>query len=100
MNVVEQTMRRIDGFQQRHLVPSFFFGVIKKYGDDNSGNLATCASVGGCEGCHRKTLESEWHDTQEYSSFRRKPFSQKTRSDELAKHSRMLAAPFARFGAQ
>ena len=36
MNVVEQTMRRIDGFQQRHLVPSFVFGVIKKYGDDNA----------------------------------------------------------------
>ena len=40
MNVVERTFRRVDGFQQRHLVPSFFFGVIKKYGDDNAGNLA------------------------------------------------------------
>src|SRR6204780_1286073 len=25
--------------QQRHLVPSFIVGVIKKYGDDNAGNL-------------------------------------------------------------
>ena len=40
MNVVEGTIRRIDGFQQRHLVPSFVFGVIKKFGDDNAGNLA------------------------------------------------------------
>jgi YihY family inner membrane protein len=40
VNVFEQTIRRIDGFQQRHLVPSFVFGVIKKFGDDNAGNLA------------------------------------------------------------
>jgi YihY family inner membrane protein len=40
VNVVEGTIRRIDGFQQRHLVPSFVFGVIKKFGDDNAGNLA------------------------------------------------------------
>ena len=40
MNVVERTIRRADALQQRHLVPSFVFGVIKKYGDDNAGNLA------------------------------------------------------------
>lgn len=39
MNVVERSIRRVDGFQQRHLVPSFIFGVIKKYGDDNAGTL-------------------------------------------------------------
>lgn len=39
MNVVERSIRRLDGFQQRHLVPSFVFGVLKKYGDDNAGNL-------------------------------------------------------------
>ena len=39
MNVIEKSIRRIDGLQQRHLVPSFIFGVIKKYGDDNAGNL-------------------------------------------------------------
>jgi YihY family inner membrane protein len=32
-------MRRLDAFQQRHLVPSFIFGIIKKFGDDNAGNL-------------------------------------------------------------
>ncbi|MHB8378820.1 MAG: YihY/virulence factor BrkB family protein [Acidimicrobiales bacterium] len=37
---MERTIRRVDGFQQRHLVPSFIFGVVKKYGDDNAGNLA------------------------------------------------------------
>jgi uncharacterized BrkB/YihY/UPF0761 family membrane protein len=39
VKLVEGTMRRIDGFQQRHLIPSFVLGVIKKYGDDNAGNL-------------------------------------------------------------
>jgi YihY family inner membrane protein len=39
VNVVERTIRRVDGSQQRHRVPSFVFGVIKKYGDDNAGNL-------------------------------------------------------------
>jgi YihY family inner membrane protein len=39
MNKIEATIRRIDAFQQRHLVPSFVFGVMKKYGDDNGGNL-------------------------------------------------------------
>lgn len=40
MNPVEKRIRRLDAFQQRHLVPAFVFGVIKKYGDDNAGNLA------------------------------------------------------------
>jgi YihY family inner membrane protein len=39
MNIVEQTLRRVDGFQQRHLIPSFVLGVLKKFGDDNAGNL-------------------------------------------------------------
>jgi YihY family inner membrane protein len=39
VNVVERLTRGVDAFQQRHLVPSFVFGVIKKYGDDNAGNL-------------------------------------------------------------
>jgi YihY family inner membrane protein len=40
MNVFERTFRRIDEFQQRHVVPSFVMGVIKKYGDNNGGALA------------------------------------------------------------
>ncbi|MGH9305111.1 MAG: YhjD/YihY/BrkB family envelope integrity protein, partial [Acidimicrobiales bacterium] len=39
MNVVEATLRRVDAAQQRHLVPGFLFGVMKKYGDDNAGAL-------------------------------------------------------------
>ncbi len=39
MNLVQRTLRRVDGFQQRHLIASFMVGVIKKYGDDNAGNL-------------------------------------------------------------
>jgi YihY family inner membrane protein len=41
MNPVERAVRRIDAAQQRHRVPAFVFGVIKKYGDDNGGVLAS-----------------------------------------------------------
>jgi YihY family inner membrane protein len=34
-------VRRVDCFQQRHLVTSVFFGLTKKYGDDNAGALAS-----------------------------------------------------------
>ena len=40
MNPVERVIRRVDAAQQRHRVPAFVFGVIKKYGDDNGGVLA------------------------------------------------------------
>src|SRR5215469_2770831 len=40
MNPVERVIRRIDTAQQRHRVPAFVFGVIKKYGDHNGGVLA------------------------------------------------------------
>jgi YihY family inner membrane protein len=39
VNGVERTLRRIDASQQRHLVPSFILAVVKKFGDDNAGNL-------------------------------------------------------------
>src|SRR5512142_859251 len=41
MNPVERIIRRVDARQQRHRVPAFVFGVIKKYGDDNGGVLAS-----------------------------------------------------------
>jgi uncharacterized BrkB/YihY/UPF0761 family membrane protein len=41
MNSVERQIRRVDSFQQRHTVPGFVFGVIKKYGDDNAGSLTS-----------------------------------------------------------
>jgi YihY family inner membrane protein len=40
MNPIERELRRLDRAQQRHTVPSFAVGVIKKYGDDNGGILA------------------------------------------------------------
>lgn len=39
MNIFEGTLRRLDGAQQRHRVSAFVFGVVKKFGDDNAGNL-------------------------------------------------------------
>jgi YihY family inner membrane protein len=39
MNFIEYRLRKIDSFQQRHLIPSFVYGVVKKYGDDNGGML-------------------------------------------------------------
>lgn len=39
VNPVERAIRRVDRAQQRHRVPAFVFGVIKKYGDDNGGTL-------------------------------------------------------------
>jgi YihY family inner membrane protein len=41
MNPVERVVRRVDAAQQRHRVPAFIFGVVKKYGDDNGGVLAS-----------------------------------------------------------
>ncbi len=40
MNIIERAFRRIDAAQQRHGLPAFVLGVIKKYGDDNGGTLA------------------------------------------------------------
>lgn len=47
MNRVEKVVRRVDGFQQRHHVPSVVFGVIKKFGDDNGGNLTALIAYYG-----------------------------------------------------
>jgi YihY family inner membrane protein len=47
MNPVERIVRRIDAFQQRHTPTAFTFGVIKKYGDDNGGVLASNLAYSG-----------------------------------------------------
>ena len=44
MNQVERSIRRVDGWQQRHRITAFTFGVIKKYGDDNGGQLVASLS--------------------------------------------------------
>ena len=41
MNPVERTIRRIDATQRRFTPTAFVFGVVKKYGDDNGGVLAS-----------------------------------------------------------
>ena len=41
MNPIEKTMRRIDAAQQRFGPAALIFGVMKKFGDDNAGNLVT-----------------------------------------------------------
>ena len=41
MNPIERGLRRIDNAQQRHTPSAFIFGVVKKYGDDNGGTLAS-----------------------------------------------------------
>ncbi len=47
MNPVERVVRRIDAFQQSHTPTAFTFGVIKKYGDDNAGVLASNLAYSG-----------------------------------------------------
>jgi YihY family inner membrane protein len=41
VNPVERGIRRVDAVQQRHKASAFAFGVVKKYGDDNGGTLAS-----------------------------------------------------------
>jgi YihY family inner membrane protein len=44
VNPVERLIRRVDRWQQRHSATAFTFAVIKKYGDDNSGQLVASLS--------------------------------------------------------
>lgn len=44
MNVAERAIRRLDAWQQRHKPAAFVFGVVKKYGDDNAGQLVASLS--------------------------------------------------------
>jgi uncharacterized BrkB/YihY/UPF0761 family membrane protein len=40
VNVLKRSARKLDAIQQRHTAPAFVLGVVKKYGDDNAGDLA------------------------------------------------------------
>ncbi len=42
-----QLVRRLDRWQQRHRVPAFVVGVVKKYGDDRGGQLAALITYYG-----------------------------------------------------
>ncbi len=44
MNVAERLIRRVDAWQQRHKPSAFAYGVLKKYGDDNGGQLVASLS--------------------------------------------------------
>jgi YihY family inner membrane protein len=44
MNQLERAIRVADRWQQRHVASAFTFGVIKKYGDDNAGQLVASLS--------------------------------------------------------
>jgi membrane protein len=39
VNRIERAVRRVDAWQQRHTVPGYVFGVIKKFGDDEASQL-------------------------------------------------------------
>jgi YihY family inner membrane protein len=41
VNPVERAIRKVDATQQRYTPTGFIFGVVKKYGDDNGGVLAS-----------------------------------------------------------
>ncbi|HVA07314.1 MAG TPA: YhjD/YihY/BrkB family envelope integrity protein [Acidimicrobiales bacterium] len=47
VNPIEKAIRRVDRFQQGHTVPSFVFGVMKKFGDDSAGTLAALIAYYG-----------------------------------------------------
>ena len=41
MNPVEKAIRKLDATQRRYTPTAFVVGVVKKYGDDNGGVLAS-----------------------------------------------------------
>jgi uncharacterized BrkB/YihY/UPF0761 family membrane protein len=47
VNPVEQTLRHLDRYQQRHSWLGFLFAVVKKFGDDKGGNLTTLLAWNG-----------------------------------------------------
>jgi YihY family inner membrane protein len=47
MRVVQRVVSAIDAWQQRHRLPAFVFGVIKKFGDDRGGHLAALIAYYG-----------------------------------------------------
>jgi membrane protein len=47
MNIIQNTVHRFNGFQQRHRKVSFVYAVIKKYGDDEAGYQAALMAYYG-----------------------------------------------------
>jgi YihY family inner membrane protein len=44
---IDRILERVDEYQQRRPVPAFLFGVVKKFGDDDAGNLAALVAYYG-----------------------------------------------------
>lgn len=44
LSTVKEMLRAVDRAQRAHTVPAVVFGVLKKYGDDSAGNLASLLS--------------------------------------------------------
>ena len=47
MNPIEAVLRRVDRYQQRHALVGLPFAVVRKFGDDQGGNLATLLAWNG-----------------------------------------------------
>lgn len=47
MNIVERSLRAVDGAQQGHRIPAFAFAVNKKFGDDRGSQLAALLTYYG-----------------------------------------------------
>jgi len=47
MSPVENVVRRVDAFQQRHSMTALLFGVVKKFGDDAGGSLTALLAYYG-----------------------------------------------------
>jgi uncharacterized BrkB/YihY/UPF0761 family membrane protein len=47
VNPIEKVVHSVDRFQQRHVVPAFVFGVMKKFGDDAAGTLVALIAYYG-----------------------------------------------------
>jgi YihY family inner membrane protein len=50
VNPIERTVRRVDGFQQRHAVLAFPYAVVQKYGNDQAGGKAVVVAYYGLFG--------------------------------------------------
>jgi YihY family inner membrane protein len=47
MRQIDRLLERVDEYQQRRPAPAFVFGVVKKFGDDDAGNLAALIAYYG-----------------------------------------------------
>jgi hypothetical protein len=53
MNPVEQTLRRVDRYQQQHAWLAVPFAIVRKFGDDKGGALTTVLAYNAFFALHR-----------------------------------------------